>query len=185
MAARLRDEGAPPRPHVVRSRTTPQRTAIDVAPRLPWPNYSTLVPSRHNEVDRRKTVSNTPYSAPVLVIPQSDQFVIGAGTALPLGRFHYHDSGYGLRYFEAHNCTPKNPKRRINLKTAIKRKDAKHAKERKGKYRETILTRLVIFIFALRVCLSLRTLRLCVEIAFSRINSGIESFLPMHFLLPK
>ena len=64
--------------------------------------------------DRRKTVSNTPYSAPVLVIPQSDQFVIGAGTARLLRRFHYHDSGYGLRYFEAHNCTEKTPKRRID-----------------------------------------------------------------------
>jgi hypothetical protein len=36
----------------------------------------------------------------------------------------------------------------LNPKTAIKRKDAKDAEERKGKYQETILTGLVIFIFA-------------------------------------
>ena len=38
MAARLSDEVIPPRPHVVRSRTMPQKTAKDVALRLPWPN---------------------------------------------------------------------------------------------------------------------------------------------------
>jgi len=39
----------------------------------------------------------------------------------------------------------------FNPKTPAKRKDAKNAEERKGKYRETILTGLVIFIFALRL----------------------------------
>jgi hypothetical protein len=47
-ATRRRDEEAPPRPRVVRPRIMPQRTAIDVAPRLPWPKYSTPVPSRYN-----------------------------------------------------------------------------------------------------------------------------------------
>jgi hypothetical protein len=59
----------------------------------------------------------------------------------------------------------------MNPKTAIKRKDAKHAEERKGKYRETILTGLVIFFLALRLGLSLRTLRRRVEIGFSRTKS--------------
>jgi len=49
----------------------------------------------------------------------------------------------------------------MNPKTAIKRKDAKRAEERKGKYRETILTELMIVIFALILWLSLRTMRLC------------------------
>jgi hypothetical protein len=39
---------------------------------------------------------------------------------------------------------------RITPETAIKRKDAKNAEERKGKDRETILTGLVIFVLALR-----------------------------------
>ena len=41
--------------------------------------------------------------------------------------------------------------------SALKRKDAKHAEERKGKYREMILTQLVIVIFASRLWLSSRT----------------------------
>ena len=44
--------------------------------------------------------------------------------------------------------------------------------ERKGKYLETILTGLVIFIFALKLVLSLRTWRLGVESAFFEVNSS-------------
>jgi hypothetical protein len=46
-------------------------------------------------------------------------------------------------------ATAKTISRYFILKTAIKRKDAKHAEEYKEKYREMTLNRLVIFIFAL------------------------------------